>query len=199
MSGSGANGMVIVTVELALPVTWLRFNAALKDNDVLLTWSTASESNNEGFDVQRSTDGREWQTIGFVPGAGTTSEVQNYSFTDPSLFTLHASLLYYRLMQKDFDGATDYSPVRVVELDNKGGLRVFPNPAGEVVTIAFGEAIETRGIAQLFTQENRLVAEYPIAPGTAEYQIRVAYLPSGTYVLKVKVGTQEWMKRVVVE
>ncbi|MFZ2898923.1 MAG: hypothetical protein WA004_09890, partial [Saprospiraceae bacterium] len=77
----------VLTVVSALPVTWLSFRAALEGDDVHLTWSTASESNNEGFDVQRSENGRDWQTIAFVPGAGTTSEVQTYSYTDPSPFT----------------------------------------------------------------------------------------------------------------
>ncbi|MFZ2897709.1 MAG: FG-GAP repeat protein, partial [Saprospiraceae bacterium] len=83
----GIRGAAFVLTESALPVTWLNFRASLEGNDVHLTWSTASESNNEGFDVQRSENGRDWQTIAFVPGAGTTSEVQTYSYTDPSPFT----------------------------------------------------------------------------------------------------------------
>ncbi|MBK7410247.1 MAG: T9SS type A sorting domain-containing protein [Saprospirales bacterium] len=108
--------------------------------------------------------------------------------------------LYYRLMQKDFDGTTDYSPIRVVELTGEaGGIRVFPNPASEKVTIAFAEPTAYRGSVQLLTQNNRLVAEYTIAPETTDYQVRVAQLPSGMYILNVKVGNKEWMKRLVVE
>ena len=191
-------GAAFVLLPSALPVTWLSFRAELKDDDVLLTWSTASESNNEGFDIQRSENGRDWQTIGFVPGAGTTSEVQHYSYLDQSPVTSHQSL-FYRLQQRDYDGTTDYSPVRVIQLKEENGIRIFPNPASEQATIAFGEVIETRGIAQLFTQENRLIAEYPIAPGTSEYTLRVAQLPAGAYLLKVKVGSREWMRRLVVE
>jgi hypothetical protein len=197
---SDLRGAAFVLLSTALPVTWLNFRAEAEGNDVRLTWSTASESNNEGFDIQRSPDGRDWTTIGFVPGAGTTSEVQNYSYTDDQLAVgSWQSAVYYRLKQKDYDGTTDYSPVRVVQLESQGGIRVFPNPVSEVATIAFGEVIETRGIAQLYTQENRLVAEYPIAPGTAEYTLRVAQLPAGAYLLKVKVGNSEWMRRLVVE
>jgi hypothetical protein len=189
----------VLTVVSALPVTWLSFRAALEGDDVQLSWSTASESNSEGFDVQRSENGRDWQTIGFVPGAGTTSEVQTYSYTDPTLSTLNSQLAYYRLQQRDFDGTTDYSPIRVIQLGSQGGIRVFPNPADEAVTVAFAEPLEVRGTIQLFNQNGRLVAEDVIAPGTSEHSIRVAYLPAGTYVLRVVAGAQVWTRRVVVE
>ncbi|MCB9282989.1 MAG: T9SS type A sorting domain-containing protein [Lewinellaceae bacterium] len=189
-----------LSIGTALPVTWLSFRAALEGDDVHLTWSTASESNNEGFDIQRSADGKDWETIGFVPGAETTSEVKSYDYTDSSPFTLHSSLTYYRLAQRDFDGTTDYSPVRVIELTGaQGGIRVYPNPANELVTVAFSEQTDVRGMVQLFDQNGRKVGEYSVPPGTVDYQVRVAQLPSGTYLLKVKVGTKEWMKRLVVE
>jgi hypothetical protein len=166
---------------------------------VQLAWSTASESNNEGFDVQRSENGREWQTIAFVPGAGTTSEVTSYSYTDPTPSTLNSQQIYYRLQQRDYDGTTDYSPVRVIQLEEENAIRVFPNPADEAVTVAFAEPIEKRGTLQLFNHNGRLVAEGVIAPGTSEHTLRVAYLPAGTYMLRVVAGAQVWTRRVVVE
>jgi len=183
----------------ALPVTWLTFRAALNDNNgVDLFWSTGAESNNEGFDVERSNDGRDWQTIDFVPGAGTTSEVSNYQYTDP-LISHPSSLIYYRLKQRDFDGSIDYSPVRTVELSAQNGIRVYPNPANEEVTVSFAQPTEVRGTLRLYTQNNRLVAEYVIPPQTTDYPVRVAGLPPGTYLLQVVTGSQVWNRRVVVE
>ena len=186
----------------ALPVTWLPFTAKLNDEGGAdLLWSTASEANNKGFNVQRSPNGRDWQTIHFEEGAGTTSERQDYSYTDNTLSTLNSTLVYYRLEQVDEgDGATDYSPLRVIELEGEaGGIRVFPNPASEEVTIGFAEPTEARGTVRLFTQNRRFLAEYPIAPQSTEYSLRVSTLPSGTYILVVKVGNREWTKRLVVE
>ncbi|MFZ2897679.1 MAG: T9SS type A sorting domain-containing protein, partial [Saprospiraceae bacterium] len=137
-------------------------------------------------------------TIAFVPGAGTTSEVQTYSYTDPSPFTLHPSL-YYRLQQRDYDGATDYSPIRVVQLSTQGGIRIFPNPADEVTTIAFGQPTEARGWIRLLNGNGRLLAEHTIPIGAASYELRVAQLPAGTYLLEIKVGVKEWTRRLVVE
>ncbi|MBK6621239.1 MAG: T9SS type A sorting domain-containing protein [Saprospirales bacterium] len=191
-----------IGTSAALPVTWLSFRATLnEDKDVDLLWSTASESNNEGFDIERSANARDWETIAFVPGAGTTSEKQEYQFTDPAyaMASAGAALIYYRLKQRDYDGSFEYSPVRTIELGNQNGIRVYPNPADEEVTISFARPTEVRGTARLYTQNNRLAAEYTIPPQTTDYPVRVAGLPAGIYVLQVVVGNEVWSKRLVVE
>ncbi|MBK6621233.1 MAG: T9SS type A sorting domain-containing protein [Saprospirales bacterium] len=193
-------GAAYVVWPSALPVTWLSFRAEPVNDAVNLYWSTASESNNEGFGVERSANGRDWETIAFVPGAGTTSEVQTYHFTDESPVTSHQSLIYYRLKQTDYDGAFEYSPIRVVEFGDAGlGVRVYPNPASDWATLSFAEPTKVRGTVQILHENGRLMAEYDIPPQTQDYQIRLAPLASGTYLLKVKVGALEWSNRLVVE
>ena len=86
-----------------LPVELLFFDAVLNsDNDVVLTWQTASETNNHGFDIERSVDDLEWENIGFVFGNGTTDEVSDYEFVDnldlAGLEDLQSLHLYYRLI-----------------------------------------------------------------------------------------------------
>jgi len=80
-----------------LPVEFLTFYANANANQILINWETASESNNAGFEVQRSTDGREFQNLDFVEGKGTTVEHQKYSFEDKKL--RKGQLYYYRLKQ----------------------------------------------------------------------------------------------------
>ncbi|MCB9282992.1 MAG: T9SS type A sorting domain-containing protein [Lewinellaceae bacterium] len=198
-TGEQDAGAVYVFEEVALPVTWLSFHAAVVDDGVLLTWSTASESNSEGFGIQRSYNGWDWDSIGFVASKGATSEVQNYAFTDPSPFTLHSSLTYYRLQQRDFNGAIDYSPIRVVQLDAQSYIRVYPNPTDDFVTISFAQPTERRGSAQLLTASGRLLVEQVIPLNTVDFELRVAPYPAGVYWLKVVVGGEEWMRRVIVE
>ncbi|MCK7525628.1 MAG: hypothetical protein MZV64_52510 [Ignavibacteriales bacterium] len=70
-------------------------------NDVILTWNTATEVNNQGFEIQRKTTG-EFERVGFVEGKGTTTEVQNYLFRDKDLLSGNYT---YRLKQMDFDGS----------------------------------------------------------------------------------------------
>ena len=90
-----------------LPIELTYFKGENIDNQNKLTWQTASEKNNHGFHIEKSTNGTDWEEIGFVQGNGTTTEVSNYEFVDnldfPSLEDLE-SLNYYRLKQTDFDG-----------------------------------------------------------------------------------------------
>jgi hypothetical protein len=112
-----------------LPVTWEDFRGFTDNGKALLEWSTASEKNNAFFEVQRSASGKDFTAIGIVPGHGTTTEKQAYTFTDPDLLM---EPMYYRLRQVDYDGGEDYSDVIRVripsELDRQP-LRLYPNPA----------------------------------------------------------------------
>jgi hypothetical protein len=197
----GFRGAAFVVLPSALPVTWLSFRATLNGDNVQLSWSTASESNNEGFEVQRSENGRDWQTLAFVQGAGTTSEITNYSHTDHTLSTLHSQLIYYRLLQKDYDGTTDYSPVRVVVIpgSDDGGVKLYPNPASDLLTVSFGEPTAVRGRLQVLSPQGRLIAEHVIAPQTRAYELRVSDLAPGMYMLKIALGAKIWTERLVIE
>ena len=115
-----------------LPVTLISFEAVLRNNEVISSWTTASEINNMGFNLERSVDGLSWQTLGFVEGHGTTNYLYNYHFTDQNL-PLNTNVVYYRLKQIDFNAAFAYSSIRSIHFDvNKpeGNMQLtaFPNP-----------------------------------------------------------------------
>ncbi len=122
--------------SLGLPVEWLNFEATLKDQQIHLYWQTATEENNRGFYVERSSDALHWEELGFIEGAGTTEEFRDYSFIDPSP---SIGYNYYRIRQEDFNGDTDYSDIREVVLD-PGTLvknfRVYPNPTTEFIRVS---------------------------------------------------------------
>lgn len=107
-----------------LPVEWLSFEAYKNGNVVKLSWSTATETNNDYFEVERSGDGKNYKSIGNVLGNGNTANVINYQFIDNNPL---AGTSYYRLKQVDYDDQSDYSEVRVVSLAK--GYFVYPNPA----------------------------------------------------------------------
>jgi len=101
-----------------LPVELISFTARSVDNNVDLNWSTASEENNAGFEVQRSFDGRNFETIDFVEGRGTTSEIQHYRFTDLDITSAAIqTTVYYRLKQIDLNGQFEIFDIAAVELD----------------------------------------------------------------------------------
>ncbi|HPI08877.1 MAG TPA: hypothetical protein PLM41_20930, partial [Saprospiraceae bacterium] len=114
---------------LAQPVELTYFRATIPETGryALLTWRTASERNNLGFDIERSSDGRTWQTLALVPGHGTTQEEQSYAYTDERP---QPGENYYRLKQVDFDGKFEYSDIRSVVMGSgaKDEVGIYPNP-----------------------------------------------------------------------
>ncbi len=112
-----------------LPVTWLSFaGEEVTPGIASLEWKTASELNNKGFEVQKSLDGKNYEPMGFVDGAGTTNEIQTYGFADEQL----RQNTYYRLKQIDFDGQFDYSRIVFVQSSQHIAhpFSVYPNPVG---------------------------------------------------------------------
>lgn len=122
--------------HVPLPVELVSFNATLLENKTVeLTWETATELNNAHFEIQKSTDGERFQSIGLVEGAGTTTETQSYGFIDTELSLTN----YYRLKQVDFDGAFEYSEVLVVRLNKSNtNYEIFPNPVSNQLNINLG-------------------------------------------------------------
>ena len=113
-----------------LPVELTRFAATTQGQSVNVNWATASEKNSDRFEIQRSTTGEAFKTVGTVKGQGNTSSAHNYAFVDSRPL---AGRSYYRLRQVDTDGTTAFSPVATVQLRNE--LAVYPNPSAGIVTL----------------------------------------------------------------
>jgi hypothetical protein len=131
-----ANGNVVELTAGVLPVELSSFNANVNGTSVTLNWSTASELNNNGFEVQRKS-GDEFVTISFIKGAGTTTETQNYSYSDEKLAIGKYS---YRLKQVDFNGTFEYSNVINVDLFSPNEFVLdqnYPNPFNPSTIISF--------------------------------------------------------------
>jgi hypothetical protein len=98
--------------SLALPITLVSFNAKLLQDKVQLNWATANEFNNDFFTIEKSKDGKSWEEIGNINGAGTKNQLTNYTFYHSSP---EFGVTYYRLKQTDFDGRYSYSDIVAVE------------------------------------------------------------------------------------
>ncbi len=120
---------------VALPVELLSFQGQNQGKTNLLTWQTASEKNNYGFQVQRSAEGKDFEPLIFASGHGTTNEKQSYSYIDNSPFIT----TYYRLRQIDFDGKESFSKtISLVRLVVKN-LKIYPTPATDYLSVETDE------------------------------------------------------------
>jgi hypothetical protein len=140
-----------------LPVTLLNLSATPKSNDVLLQWSTASEIDNKGFEVQRSVPGGPWEGLTFVHGAGNSNSLINYSYTDRDLFP---RVYNYRLRQEDIDGKYKFSMIVSVSLTGNAESRLgqnYPNPFKNETTIQFTLAQREKVTLTIFDMNGRVV------------------------------------------
>jgi hypothetical protein len=190
--GGDGNDVVLSLIN-PLPVELMAFTAKVQDNQTnLLEWQTASEENNDGFEIQKSIDGKSWKNIGTVEGNGTTVEISNYNFIDESPFD---GMNYYRLKQLDFDGQFEYSNIvniQTVEQSNNQTLKVYPNPVQDNLTIEEG-----RGIVTIYNMLGQPVLE--ITNSESQTTINVSDLPKGQYLLRIlktdgTIVTQQFMK-----
>lgn len=172
------------SIEKIVPVNWLSFTAQKNSaTSVLLNWSTANEQNNDHFDVERSSDGRNFSYLGSVK-AGTNPNVQqNYSYTDEK--TVNGNN-YYRLKQVDNDGKYNYSAT--VQVTMTGALWiVYPNPATTKATIQIRQELKNASIT-LNDYSGKIVYSLKQSSLSAGQFINLplANLAKGTYMLKIQ-------------
>ena len=120
-----------------LPVTLVSFEAIKKDKDAYIVWRTATETNTNKFEIERSIDGIIFNTVGQLKAAGNSTTNTSYQFTDNNVGShLTSPVVYYRFKQWDLDGRFTYSPVRSINFNNKNNaVSVYPNPAKNALTL----------------------------------------------------------------
>lgn len=123
-SGFGEIALGSLSSVNPLPVTLISFNAALVNNQAILSWQTSQEVNNYGFEILRSVNNGAFENIGFVKGAGHSNQLTQYTFVDEKVMGTSC----YMLKQLDFDGGSSLSNISCVQLNSTGAISVSPNP-----------------------------------------------------------------------
>jgi hypothetical protein len=174
-----------------VPVELTSFSFSVKGMDVQLQWTTATELNNHGFEIERSYNSKDFFTAGFVKGNGTTTETKSYNFTDSPPI----NSVYYRLKQVDFNGSYEYSNVIYVDLNQVNGFSLsqnFPNPFNPVTVISYQlpqSGMITLKVYDILGREvASLVDEYQ-PEGRYEVEFDAEGLSSGVYLYRIKAGS----------
>ncbi|MDX2286708.1 MAG: T9SS type A sorting domain-containing protein [Bacteroidia bacterium] len=184
-----------------LPVEWLWIQASVLTGDrVALSWATASEQHNLGFEIQRSADMERWEAAGFMQGAGTSQTVSTYTFTDPAPY---GGVSFYRLEQLDIDGTSARSAVVEVRIDRAAPeANLYPNPATRAGTLLTLAAMESQAPhVQLLDLSGRSWLEADVemgGHGVASLPLRLSDVPPGMYVVMVRDGQRLHSARLLV-
>ena len=131
-----------ITYEYVVPVELTSFAAAVVGTNVELNWSTATETNNQGFEVQRKAEDSEFEKLGYVAGFGTTTETKTYTYSDEKV---SSGSYTYRLKQIDFDGSYEYSPEVEVDVTTPAEYALeqnYPNPFNPNTTIKYSIPVD---------------------------------------------------------
>ncbi|WP_133273703.1 T9SS type A sorting domain-containing protein [Hymenobacter radiodurans] len=161
-----------------LPVELISFAGKAENNAVRLTWATASEKQNKGFDIEHRSDQSEWSKIGFVAGNGTTNQRNNYSYIDRAA---SAGNNYYRLRQVDLDGKSVYSQPVTVQV-GAIAFSLSPVPTTDVLTLHGLSA--GRHVAEIYNARGQRVLSQPLQDAAAA-TLSVRTLPVGVYMVRV--------------
>lgn len=194
-AGTYGRGLWETDIDGALPIELFSFTGVFKNNLILLNWTTETETQNYGFDIERKSkddQASEWKKIGFVPGSGNSNSPKHYSFQDKSI--TYGTYLY-RLRQIDDNG--HHSVSNIIEISTGSipteyALRQnFPNPFNPVTTILY--QVKEEGLVQLkvfnlLGQEMTTLLNEVKPAGYYSLNFDASNLPSGVYVYSVQVN-----------
>ncbi|MGE5436259.1 MAG: T9SS type A sorting domain-containing protein [Syntrophothermus sp.] len=186
--------------EIPLPVELTSFTSFVQKNNVELNWTTATELNNFGFDVERSTNNLDWTKLAFVNGQGSLNTATNYTYNDNNL---SAAKYYYRLKQIDHDGSFTYSNSIFVDLENNLQFVLeqnYPNPFNPTTLIEYNLPDNNNVKLLVYNSLGETVQVLENSykqSGSYKIYFNASELPSGIYFYKLEAGSFSQMKKMI--
>ncbi len=162
-AGTHGRGVYEAFIDFTVPVELSSFTAETVNNSVQLDWSTATETNNQGFEIERKLKNQEWVTIGFVNGKGTTTEIQNYNYADDYSQMPYEGTALYRLKQIDYNGDYEYSEQLAVNLTFVPSefyiSQNYPNPFNPSTIIKYSLPVESTVRINIYNSLGQMIEE----------------------------------------
>lgn len=183
-----------------LPVSVFGFKGSVINNQAVLSWNTAVELNNKGFEIQRSKDGKTFTDLNFVNGAGNSTQTKKYTYTDVTMKDLGVTTIYYRLKQVDADGKTSYS--NVIPLSIKAGLtwKTYPNPVKDKLTLELNLTTDSKVNVQVISKDGKVMLNADkgtLTQGVQQMNLNIQNLSAGSYFVRVKAGNNYYTQTII--
>jgi len=202
---------LLINKSQTLPVELIYFYGVVQTNGILLKWGTATETNNFGFEIERSYDlASGWLMIDFILGSGTSNVPIDYEYFDTTLNM--SGTVYYRLKQVDIVGSFEYSDTIDIDFINSvemiddvipnefGVLQNYPNPFNSTTNFQINVAIMSEITMELFDtngQKIKTLFKGELYPGTYSYKLNMNDFSSGTYLMKILSNNYSTIKKIL--
>jgi hypothetical protein len=185
MADKNSGGGFVPFVDSTLPVRFISFNAARKDNNILVEWATAQESNSSYYEIERSENGIDWKGIGVVKAAGNSSAINKYSLTDRNIIS---KIVYYRIKQVDADGKFVETPIRMIKM--QAGIVTIKVTAASTnsIYVHFSEQVKANVSIRVTSVSGQLISQQTINQPVGQVIIPAHSNSAGIYVVTVSDG-----------
>lgn len=196
-SGAGNTSEFSQSALVVLPVQFVNFDAQLQSDKVLVSWSTAQEQNASHFEVQKSTDGVSYATIGSVKAKGNSNSLVNYSFTDNNAAP---GISYYRLRQVDLDAKSVYTKTVTIRNEGRGkGFYAWPNPVSDVLNVTLNQSKSEKLMLRVVDYNGRTLRSNQIntVRGLNQVSLNFSGLPSGMYIIQITGGETTLTQKII--
>ncbi len=186
---NGGPNAYVVKIDNPVPVELTSFTAAYENNRVKLSWITATETNNRGFDIERKSQSSEWTRIGSTSGNGTSTGMNSYNYED---YTITSGIYAYRLKQTDFDGTSSYSKTVEINTNNLSEFSLnqnYPNPFNPSTKISFSLPLTSNVNLSVFNVLGEKVAvliNEVRNPGKYDLNFNGSGITSGIYIYRIE-------------
>lgn len=187
-------------MSFTVPVEMVFFNADMDKSKVVLNWQTASEVDNEGFQIEKSSDGNTFTELGFVNSTRSTG-IKDYRYVDNNPVN---GINYYRLKQLDYNGNFEYSDViSVKNINEVSPISIYPNPVSinESVNVFVDSSKDELAQVKVYSITGAVISsnDHNLNSGLNKVRVETNNLAEGLYIISVEMGTERFNKRLIIQ